>query len=532
MNRSSSHDNLARLGATARRAARAKNWTLVRDCTREILKQDKRSSEGWFLTGLLENAAGQRQKAVAAFSRSIQYDPRRYDSAVELASLCQAFLHHREALSLLKKYEPGLAKNPWYLDMAAGVYARLGLHDKAWPLYLRANELQPDIDRFQANLAACAVKVGKIDQARSLYKGLLARHPHHQRNHYELSRLATTRDSAHVEQMKQVLQDTGLPPAKNIFLYYAIAKELEDLQQWDEAFEFYQRGGEAAAAEARASGYDVGSDIALIDRIIEVCDPAWLADSPAKTGPGRPDKTPIFIVGLPRTGTTLTERIVSSHSHVESADETFFLQIAIRRASGVAGKEEMSPDIIGAAAKKDIGVIARGYMDAVAYKLGGWPFFIDKYPYNYLYLGFIAKAWPQARIVHLRRNPMDACFAMYKQSYFRQAYTLDDLGNYYAAYDRLSRHWREILGERLIEVDYENLVSDLDGQTRTMLQKLGLEFEPACLDFHLNKTPSATASAAQVREKAHTRSVDKWKNWESQLKPLKDHLENAGIVTG
>jgi hypothetical protein len=235
------------------------------------------------------------------------------------------------------------------------------------------------------------------------------------------------------------------------------------------------------------------------------------------------------VVGLPRTGTTLTERIVASHSQVESADETFFMEIMIRRASGVKSGENMSPAIIEAAAKKDIGFIAKGYLDAVDYRLSDRSMFIDKYPLNFLYLGFIAKAYPDARIIHLRRNPMDACFAMYKQSFFKYAYTLEDLGRYYVAYDRLSRHWGKVLKDHVIEVEYESLVADLEGQTRALLDKLGLDFEQACLDFHLNKTPSATASAVQVREKAHTRSVNKWKNFASQLQPLKDYLEQAGI---
>ena len=124
---------------------------------------------------------------------------------------------------------------------------------------------------------------------------------------------------------------------------------------------------------------------------------------------------------------------------------------------------------------------------------------------------------------------MDACFAMYKQSFFRFAYTLDDIAEYYLAYDRLHRHWADVLGDRVIEVEYEELVSDQEQQTRRILESLGLEFEPACLDFHLNQAPTATASAVQVREKAHTRSVGKWRNWENQLRPLRERLENAGI---
>jgi hypothetical protein len=125
---------------------------------------------------------------------------------------------------------------------------------------------------------------------------------------------------------------------------------------------------------------------------------------------------------------------------------------------------------------------------------------------------------------------MDACFAMYKQSFFRFAYTLDDLGRYYVAYNRLLNHWRETLKDRLIEVEYESLVADQEGQTRTLLEDLGLDFEDACLNFDQNITASNTASTVQVREKIHTRSVDRWKHFAKHLQPLKHHLENAGIV--
>jgi hypothetical protein len=156
--------------------------------------------------------------------------------------------------------------------------------------------------------------------------------------------------------------------------------------------------------------------------------------------------------------------------------------------------------------------------------------FIDKYPENCFYLGFIARAFPEARIVLLLRNPMDTCFALYKQSYFRYAYRLEDLGRFYVAYERLVRHWRDVLGARLIEVEYERLVTDQENQTRRLLDRLGLGFEAACLEFEKNLTPAATASAVQVREKMHGRSIGKWKFFENQLRPLRQHLEAAGIA--
>jgi len=524
-------NRIAAISANARRAAQARNWAVVRAASREILKTDRGSPEGWFLAGLAEKGSGRAQPAAEAFAKALSFDSSRYDAAIELASLYRDLLRHREAAELLQRYAADLSNSPLYLAMAAETWTRLGLHDRAWPLLARANELQPGIEKFQADLAACAVLLGKIPEARDLYLGLLEKHPQHQRNHYELARLQRATDSRHVEQMKQVLVDTALPPEKNIFLYYAIAKELEDLGQWEESFDYYRKGGDAAASVARAAGYEVSTDVELMDRVIEVCTPQWLSSDGRNHRHPEMPATPVFVVGLPRTGTTLTERIIASHSQVESADETFFMQIAIRRASGVQSRDDMSPRMIERAARENPAAIGSSYLDAVAYRLSGKPLFIDKYPFNFLYLGFIARAFPEARIVHLRRNPMDACFAMYKQSFFKFAFTLDDLARYYVAYDRLSRHWREHLGDRIVEVEYEALVSDPDGQIRSLLERLGLDFEPACLDFHLNTAPSATASTVQVREKAHTRSVLRWKKFERQLQPLRDSLQAAGIQT-
>ncbi|MCM2311079.1 MAG: sulfotransferase [Steroidobacteraceae bacterium] len=519
--------SLEQLSAAARRAVQAGDWSTTQACAVEILRRDARSAEGHFLNGLAEKAASRPLRAAAAFARALELDPQRYDAAVELADEYGRSFRHGEARALLEQHEPHLRNSPRYLNMAGLTWSLLGMHERAWPLHRRANELQPGVPLFEANLAACSVYLGKIDEARALYLKLLERNPNHQRNHYHLARLARARDSAHVEQMKSVLAANRLPPEKNIFLYYALGKELEDLEQWDEAFHYYELAGDAAT---RVSRYDVAEDIALIDRIIEVCDAGWLAAGPAPVPTEVTGKTPIFIVGLPRTGTTLTERILASHSQVESLGETLFLQMVLRRVSGVPGVEGMTPEIITAAARQDIGHIADGYLNAVRYRLGTRPLFIEKFPENIFYLGFAAKAYPDARLVHLRRHPMDACFAMYKQSFFRYAYTLENVGRYYAAYDRLARHWRAVLGERLVEVDYEALVGEPEPRTRQLLARLGLEFEPACLEFDRNQSASATASSVQVREKIHTRSVQRWRNFERQLQPLRNRLEGAGIV--
>ena len=532
-------NKLSQISVAARKAVGHQDWARVAACANEILRQDKTSAEGYFLTGLVERVSQRPVKATQAFEQALALDADRYDAAIELANQYSIARRNGDAATLLARYKEKLGNSPMYLDLAGTVYTEIGMSQKAWLLYEKATKLQPGVDLFQANLAACGVYLGKIEEAKAIYRSLLERFPNHRRNHYQLSRLAKAKDSTHVEQMKEILQCSDDPPDKNIFMYYAIGKELEDLEQWEESFEYYHKANEAVTSVAN---YDVAEDIKLIDKIIEVCNTQWLEKGGLEKGGlaqegGRftakgAGKTPIFIVGLPRTGTTLTERILSSHSQVESVGETLFLQMVLRRESGVKSVENMNPAMIEAVAQKDMRLIAKGYLDEVRYRLGDEPMFIDKLPFNFLFLGLIARAWPNARIIHLGRNPMDACFSMYKQVFtwaYKFSYSLDWLGRYYVAYDRMRNHWRALLTDRMIEVEYESLVTDPEGQTRILLDKLGLDFEQACLDFDKNKAPSATASSVQVREKVHSRSVNKWTRFSRQLQPLREHLESAGI---
>lgn len=473
--------------------------------------------------GLAQKAARQTEISANYFSEALSFDVERYDAAIELAEQSVSDNRYDAARMLLEKYRDHLRNSPLYLDKAGQAYFAMGLYEDAWPLYEQACQLQPSIELFQTHRAACAVYLGKINVARSIYRDLLKRNPRHQQTHYELAQLGRAQDDKHIKQMLKVLRKGDAKPASNIFLYYALGKEHEDLGRWNDAFRYYEQAGQAVKSVAN---YDVRDDVDLMDKIADTCSARWLQDAPSTA---KTTKTPVFIVGLPRTGTTLTDRILSSHSQVQSAGESQFLQMVLRGGSRAGNQIGITLEQIDAAAKRDPAAIAEAYIEVISHCLDDEPYFIEKMPENVLYLGLIAKSWPDARIIHLRRHPMDACFATFKQSYFRFAYSLDDLAEYYLAYDRLSKHWREVLGSRMLEVNYEDLVGDQEAQTRRLLEYLGLEFEEGCLKFEHNAAPVATASSVQVREKIHTRSVGKWKRFEKQLKPLMDRLEQGGV---
>lgn len=514
---------LKRLSVAARRAMSDGDWGRVGSIAVELRRQAPREPEGAFLMGMAQKAARRPEAAADYFEQALALDATRYDAAIELASLRLGMNRHAESRALLDAYTPQLGNSPLYLEMAGAAYLAMSLHEDAWQALSLANARQPGVPRIQARLATAAVYVGKLDEAKSLYRGLMQRFPKEQRYHYEFAQLQTARDDIHLRTMRKLLRDGDPAPAKNIYLYYAIGKELEDLERWDEAFNYYEKAGNAVKSVA---DYRVEDDVAVIDRIIATCSSDWLADEPSTVATG---KTPIFVVGLPRTGTTLTDRILSSHSSIQSGGETQYLQMVLRdghRAGNVIG---ITPAMIELAARRDPASIAMAYIDAISFRLGDEPYFVEKLPENMLYLGFVAKAWPDARIVHLCRHPMDACFAMFKQSYFRFAYSLEDLAKYYLAYTRLADHWRETLGERMIELEYERLVSDFEPEVRRLLKRIGLPFEDACLAFDRNVTPVATASSAQVRERVHLRSVGKWRHFEARLAPLTQALRDGGV---
>ncbi len=335
--------------------------------------------------------------------------------------------------------------------------------------------------------------------------------------------MQTATDQQQVDAIRAHLKPND---ADNIYAFYAIGKYLEDIGQWDDAFDYYQRAGDAATAQ---SDYKVADDVDTIEAVIKTCDADWLQaiDDVGAIA----DTTPIFVVGLPRSGTTLVERILSSHSDVASIGESFCMQSVIKSISRVSTTESMSAQIIEAAASKGIDRVSTGYMASIAYRLGDEPFFIEKLPENFLYLGFIAKAFPRAKIVHVSRNPLDSCFALFKQSYFRFAYNLDDLATYYIAHQRLYEHWKDLLADRLLEVRYEELVANQDRETRLLLDAVGVGFQEACLYFEQNRSASNTASAVQVREKVHSRSVGRWRKFEKHLRPLVARLQEQGIPT-
>ena len=244
---------------------------------------------------------------------------------------------------------------------------------------------------------------------------------------------------------------------------------------------------------------------------------------------------PIFIVGMPRTGTTLVERIISSHPYVYSAGELQNFGIALKHESGTRTPSLLDVETVERIPKNRWQELGEKYLSSTRPLTECKPYFVDKLPHNFLYIGYIINALPNAKIICLRRNPMDTCLSNFRElftkglDFFDYSLDLMDTGRYYVLYHRLIEHWRQIFPGRFLEIDYEELVNNQEATTRQMLEYCGLPWHAACLRFDQNDAPSTTASAVQVRAPIHQEAIRRWKKYEVQLSGLRELLAEAGI---
>jgi hypothetical protein len=314
-----------------------------------------------------------------------------------------------------------------------------------------------------------------------------------------------------------------------LHLCHALAKHHEDRQEYSTAFQYLERGKGPKRASLHYSSDD---DRALFDAVQAVCTAEFLN---AKTT-GCDSAEPIFIVGMPRTGTTLIERILSSHPDVFAAGELTNFSLMLKRAARTASNRVLDPETLRAAPGIDLAQLGSSYIESTRPRTGHTPRFIDKMPLNFLYAGLIRRALPNAKIVCLRRNPLDTCLSNYRQlfatsfSYYNYAYDLLDTGRYYRMFDALAEHWRKHMPRNYHEVCYETFVADTEAEARKLLDFCDLSWDPACLQFHENTAPVATASSVQVRQPIYRTSVDRWRKYAEQVAPLRELLNAGGVA--
>lgn len=428
----------------------------------------------------------------------------------------------REALLLAAQASTLRLDSPALLDALATLFSHCDAAEQALPLFERAVAAAPDDPAFLYNLATAQRMMGKLDAASASLERVLALRPNDYGAHYTRSDLrAYTRESNHVEEMLR-LAASGFPsPQAEILLRFAVAKELEDIGEHSRSFEQLKRGCDLQRA---AMSYDVAADVATIASIIQRFDAGAVAAPQSADG----GEECIFVIGLPRSGTTLVESILAAHTEVFAAGELQALPLqAVQMVRELAGTVVPKLAFADCVLQVDAAELGRRYLADTRPQTGHTPRFVDKLPLNYLYAGLIRRALPKARIIALVRDPMDACYAMYKTLFtaaYPFSYDLGELGQYYRAWHRLMAHWRDVLGDALLLVGYEALVADPEAVSREIIRHAGLQWQEQCLDFQSRERAVTSASAAQVRRPIYSSSVGRWRCYTEQLAPLARQL--------
>jgi hypothetical protein len=366
--------------------------------------------------------------------------------------------------------------------------------------------------------------VGRVDDAIREYRTSIGLRPATGEAYWSLANLKTFRfETKDIEAMRAQIVPEGGDPEDQAHLAFALGKALEDQQAFDESFRYYAHGN---AVRRQHHRYDAKVNVVNTARQIRGLDRAFFAE---RQGWGCAAPDPIFIVGLPRAGSTLLEQVLASHSKVEGTAELPDI-IAISRKLGKKSRKNPAsdyPEILRTLSKQQVGELGESYMQTTRVQRRGAPFFIDKMPNNFQHIGLIHLILPNAKIIDARRHPMAGCFSCFKQLFARgQTFTYDlaDLGRYYRDYVALMDHWDAVLRDRVHRVQYEEMVADSEGQIRRLLDYCGLEFEEQCLRFYETERAVRTPSSEQVRQPIYKEGLEQWRHYEKHLEPLKKAL--------
>ncbi len=499
---------------------------------------------------------GQPQQAEQIFRTVLRQDPNHVEAMRLLADIARSQEYYDDAELLLKQ---AVAKAP--------TYARAWLKLSETQLQLEKNfeavdsarkvvELAPEFAESHIALANALAKVDRMDEAIENYEAALAASPRHPgafsglahqlktvgrqtesiavyrqsiavnprstESYWSLANFKTFRfRDEEVEAMESLLRDDKLEDINRVQLCNSLGLEYEGRKDYERAFHYFQR---CNSTRRKAESYDPIANEVNTNKTIEIFDSAFLA---RHANLGNPDPAPLFIVGLPRSGSTLLEQILASHSQVEGTHELTDLARTIRNLSR-RGKRLQYPEIVSGLAPAAWQKIGSQYLESTAKYRSGLPCFIDKNPNNFSYIGLICLALPKAKIVNAMRHPLDSCLGSYKQLFASGqpfSYDLTDIGEYYLQYQRLMAHWHQTLPGRVLDVNYEEVVDDLEGQVRRLLAYCELPFEESCLNFHETDRAIKTASSEQVRQPIYSSSRHLWRHYEPYLGELIDILE-------
>ena len=502
----------SRIEEEALRLARHGSFRAAAELCRTLTSKHPQFASGWRTASTIALQTGDAAAALAAIEHSLALIPADGRSLLQKAQCLRALRRPAEAMELAKSARPLLNEDAAALDSLATFYSQCGEQKLALAACERALELAPRNASITFNRASLRRQLGQLAEAEEDYDQVIRARPNDFEAYRNRSELRTqTRTRNHVAELEKLLTRGIAETRGEVEIRYALAKEYEDLGEYGRSWIHLELG---AKLHRRHQVYHVDRDVQTVDWIIA----AFPQPQPPPPQPLTDPPQPIFIVGLPRSGITLVEQILGSHSSVQSAGELndfsqALLDVVLRGANTRTIERE---ELVARSAKIDFPELGREYLERVRPATANKTHFTDKMPLNYLYCGLIRRALPNARIVHLTRHPLAVCYGMYK-THFKDAYPcsykLEELGRYYIAYRKLMAHWHATLPGAIHDLDYERLVSNPLAEIRRLLEFCGLPWED---------TP-------QVRQSLHDSSLTQWRHHATQLEKLRNQLLAAGL---
>jgi len=465
-------------------------------------------------------SAGRLAEAAAAYRRIVLLRP---DIAEAYNNLGNVLVDQGQLDEAAAQYERATALKPSLFQAhnnLANILKVQGQLDQAVARYEQALALRPELAETHKNLGNALEQLGKFAEAATHYDRALALRPDYAEVHYDRADLKTFRASdADLAALKSLAAGAGrLPPGKMLHIHFALAKALEDVGDFSGSFQHLLAGN---ALKRREVDYNEAVRQGTFRLIADLFDSKLLDRF---SGLGNPSPAPIFVLGMPRSGSTLVEQILAGHPQVQAAGELNNLERVVRAASQAGGRSIPFPVSLWPLDSDRLRQVGEAYLASLPALADGETRITDKMPGNFLRIGLIRLILPNARIIHTMRDPVDTCVSCFSQLFTSGhgfSYDLAELGSYYRGYHALMAHWRSVLpAGALLDVAYEDVVGNLESQARRLIDYCGLAWDDRCLSFHTNSRPIATASNVQVRQPLYRSSVARWRRYAPYLQPL------------
>ena len=489
-----------------------------------FMQKVPRNIEGMRLLADIGSRLGVLEDAEFLLESAVEFAPDHTKARIDYIQVLRKRQNYQESLRQAKLLLDTDPSNPQFQSVFAVESMQSGDYDTALSMFESILKILPE-DPVTLTSRGHALKTqGQTEDAIDSYRRAIKKYAAHGEAYYSLANLKLFSFSdEEIQAMEAQESNLGISHQSRIYLNFALGKAYEDKGLFDKAFMFYERGNAFKKSQSRYKASDLTAEFKAQT---EVFDDAFIA-SHANTGFTSPD--PIFIVGLPRSGSTLLEQILASHSQV---DGTMELPNMLALAQKLRRGERMSavnhyPGILKELPAKQFLEFGEKFIDETRVHRGSAPFFIDKMPNNFRHVGLIKLMLPNAKIIDARRHPMGSCFSGFKQLFAEGqefTYGLEEVGTYYRDYVELMDHWDKVLPGQVLRVQYEEVVADLDTQVRRILDYCGLEFEDSCINFYETDRSVRTPSSEQVRQPIYQSGIEQWKNFESNLDPLKQAL--------